>query len=130
MQTHEKSDNLNYRMSVFNSAYNGKNTFQRNQNWNGNLLRSSSYEANVSNVSVKVLNDKVDFCKVAEGLGCMAIKVTTKEEVAPAIEKAVNFGGPVVIECIIHEDDKVFPMVAPGTPNSAVFDEKDLEEKN
>ena len=80
--------------------------------------------------SQTVLNDKVDFCKVAEGLGCMAIKVTTKEEVAPAIEKAVNFGGPVVIECIIHEDDKVFPMVAPGTPNSAVFDEKDLEEKN
>jgi len=80
--------------------------------------------------SQTVLNDKVDFCKVAEGLGCMAIKVTSKEEVAPAIEKAVNFGGPVVIECIIHEDDKVFPMVAPGTPNSAVFDEKDLEEKN
>ena len=80
--------------------------------------------------SQTVLNDKVDFCKVVEGLGCMAIKVTTKEEVAPAIEKAVNFGGPVVIECIIHEDDKVFPMVAPGTPNSAVFDEKDLEEKN
>ena len=79
--------------------------------------------------SQTILNDKVDFCKVAEGLGCTAIKVTTKEEVAPAIEKAVSLGGPVVIECIIHEDDKVFPMVAPGTPNSAVFDEKDLEEK-
>lgn len=80
--------------------------------------------------SQTVLNDRVDFCKVAEGLGCEAIKVTTKEEVAPAIEKALGLGRPVLIECVIHEDDKVFPMVAPGTPNSAVFDAKDLEEKN
>jgi len=80
--------------------------------------------------SQTILSDKVDFCKVAEGLGCEAIRVTTKEEVAPAIEKAISLGKPVMIECVIHEDDKVFPMVAPGTPNSAVFDAKDLEEKN
>ena len=35
--------------------------------------------------SATVLDDKVDFCKTAEGLGCKAIKVTKKEEVAPAI---------------------------------------------
>ena len=39
--------------------------------------------------SQTVLKDKVDFCKVAEGLGCTAIRVTKKEEVAPAIEKAI-----------------------------------------
>ena len=33
--------------------------------------------------SQTVLSDKVDFCKVAEGLGCEAIRVTKKEEVAP-----------------------------------------------
>ncbi len=76
--------------------------------------------------SQTILNDKVDFCKVAEGLGCMAIRVTTKEEVAPAIEKALAANGPVVIECMIQEDDKVFPMVPAGKPISEVFDGDDL----
>jgi acetolactate synthase-1/2/3 large subunit len=76
--------------------------------------------------SQTVLNDKVDFCKVAEGLGCAAIRVTTKEEVAPAIEKAIALKAPVLIECIIPEDDKVFPMVPAGAPISEVFDGDDL----
>lgn len=76
--------------------------------------------------SQTVLQDKVDFCKVAEGLGCEAIRVTKKEEVVPAIEKALSLGKPVVLDCIIHEDDKVFPMVSPGGPISEAFDERDL----
>ena len=77
--------------------------------------------------SQTVLNDSVDFCKVAEGLGCTAIRVTTKEEVAPAIEKAISLKAPVLIECIIPEDDKVFPMVPAGAPINEVFDGDDLK---
>ncbi len=76
--------------------------------------------------SQTVLNDKVDFCKVAEGLGCEAIRVTTKEEVAPAIEKAIALKAPVLIECVIPEDDKVFPMVPAGAPIADAFDGDDL----
>ena len=76
--------------------------------------------------SQTVLNDSVDFCKVAEGLGCAAIRVTTKEEVAPAIEKAISLKRPVLIECMIPEDDKVFPMVPAGAPISDVFDGDDI----
>ena len=79
--------------------------------------------------SQTVLNDKVDFCKVAEGLGCEAILVTEKEQVAPAIEKAISLGRPVVINCIIPEDDKVFPMVPAGAPISEAFDGDDLKKK-
>ncbi len=73
------------------------------------------------------LNDKVDFCVVAQGLGCEAIRVTTKEEVEPAIKKAIAGNKPIVIECMIPEDDKVFPMVPSGAPISEVFDEQDLK---
>ncbi len=76
--------------------------------------------------SQTVLNDKVDFCKVAEGLGCEAIKVTKKEEAGPAIEKAIALKAPVLIECVIPEDDKVFPMVPAGAPISEAFDETDM----
>ena len=76
-----------------------------------------------------ILEDKVDFCKVAEGLGCKAIKVTTKEEVASAIKIAMEHDGPVVIECMIGKDDKVFPMVAPGGAIAEAFDDSDLKNK-
>lgn len=79
--------------------------------------------------SQTVLNDAVDFCKVAEGLGCLAIKVTSKEEVAPAIEKAIAAKRPCLIEVVIQEDDKVFPMVPAGAPISEAFDDEDLKKK-
>lgn len=76
--------------------------------------------------SQTVLNDRVDFCKVAEGLGCAAIRVTKKEEVKDAIEKAIAMKAPVLVECIIPEDDKVFPMVPAGAPIADVFDGDDI----
>ena len=80
--------------------------------------------------SQTILEDKVDFAKVAEGLGCEAITVTTKEEVAPAIEKAIACGKPVLLNCIIDKDDCVFPMVPAGAPISDAFDAEDLKNKN
>ena len=77
-----------------------------------------------------VLEDKVDFVKVAEGLGCEAVRITKKEEVGPAIERAIALKKPIVLDCIIEEDDKVFPMVSPGSAISEAFDEEDLNKSN
>ena len=77
--------------------------------------------------SQTVFEDKVDYCKVAEALGCTAIRVTKKSEVVPALKKALKSKTPVLIDCIIEEDDKVFPMVPAGASISEAFDEKDLK---
>lgn len=77
--------------------------------------------------SQTVLQDKVDYCKVAEALGCDAYRVTKKEEVEPAIRSAIASKRPALIECIIDPDDKVFPMVPAGKPIAEVFDETDLQ---
>lgn len=77
--------------------------------------------------SQTVLNDNVDFVKVAEALGAEGIRVTKKEELAPAIERAISLGRPVVIDCVIDCDDKVFPMVPAGAPIATVFDQDDVE---
>ena len=58
-----------------------------------------------------VLNDKVDFVKLAEAMGAVGIRVTKKEELADAIKKAIELNTTVVLDCIIDSDDKVFPMV-------------------
>ena len=79
--------------------------------------------------SQTVLTDKVDYCKVSEGLGCRAFRVTKKEEVLPTIKEAIALNAPCVIECVIESDDKVFPMVPAGAPIAEVFDGDDLNNK-
>lgn len=73
-----------------------------------------------------ILNDSVDFVKVAEGLGCTAYRVSTLEELDEAVEKALQAKGPVVLDCMIGSDDKVFPMVPPAAAIEEVFDESDM----
>ena len=79
--------------------------------------------------SATTLNVKVDFVKVAEALGCRGIRVTSKEELAPALKEAMECGGPVVLDCQIDSDDKVFPMVPAGAPIENAFDQDDLDGK-
>lgn len=78
--------------------------------------------------SATVLEDKVDFVKLAEAMGAVGIRVETKEEFAEAFAKALTLGEPVVLDCQIGCDDKVWPMVAPGADLSKTFDETDKRE--
>lgn len=79
--------------------------------------------------SATILDDQADFVKVAEALGCKGIRVTKKEEVAPALKEAFAYGGPVLLDCQIDCDDKVFPMVPAGAAIEEAFDQDDLKEE-
>jgi acetolactate synthase, large subunit, biosynthetic type len=76
--------------------------------------------------SETVLDDVVDFVKLAEAMGIKAYRVTKKEEFVPIFKEAVESGKPALIDCQIAADDKVFPMVAPGGAIEDVFEEEDL----
>ncbi len=84
------------------------------------------YDKRYSNT---ILNDNVDFVKVAEALGATGIRTTNLEEFEDALKKAIELNAPVVIECVIDQDDKVWPMVPAGKPLEDCFDSKDLENK-
>ena len=79
--------------------------------------------------SATVLNDAVDFVKLAEAMGAEGIRVETKEEFQEAFAYALGLGKPIVIDCQIDCDDKVWPMVAPGADITEVFDENDMKNK-
>lgn len=79
--------------------------------------------------SQTILTDKVDFVKVAEAMGAKAFHIAKKEEVESVLKEAISLNVPVVIECQIESDDKVWPMVAPGAPIDEVFTEEDMKEK-
>lgn len=74
-----------------------------------------------------VLNDTVDFVKLAEAMGAKAYRVEKKEDFEPVFREAIALNIPVVIDCQIPCDDKVFPMVSPGAPISDAFDDVDLK---
>ena len=75
--------------------------------------------------SATILEDQVDFVKLAEAMGAYAIRVTSKEMFKEAFAKALTMKAPIVLDCQIQKDDKVFPMVAPGAGIDEVFDEGD-----
>ena len=79
--------------------------------------------------SATVLNDAVDFVKLAEAMGAVGVRATTQEEFKEAFATALTMGRPVVIDCQIDCDDKVWPMVAPGAAISEAFSEEDLQNK-
>lgn len=80
--------------------------------------------------SATILDDQVDFVKLAEAMGAEGIRATTQTEFKEAFRQALTLNKPVVIDCQIDCDDKVWPMVAPGAGISEVFDEEDLKNNN
>lgn len=79
--------------------------------------------------SSTILEDKVDFVKVAEALGATGFRATTLEEFEDSLKKAIEMNTPVVIDCVIDKDDKVFPMVAAGAALETCFDQQDLDNR-
>jgi acetolactate synthase-1/2/3 large subunit len=80
--------------------------------------------------SATVLDDGVDYVLLAQAMGADAKRATTREEFEEAFAEALQSKKPYVIDCIINADDKVWPMVAPGTPINEAFDEEDYNAKN
>lgn len=74
-----------------------------------------------------ILNDQVDFVKLAEAMGAKAYRVTSISELRTVLKEAMVLNAPVVLDCQIHCDDKVFPMVSPGAAIEEAFDETNLK---
>ncbi len=76
--------------------------------------------------SATVLRDAVDFVKLAEAMGAEGVRAESQEQFREAFAWALTLDKPVVIDCQIDSDDKVWPMVAPGAAISEAFDEEDM----
>jgi acetolactate synthase-1/2/3 large subunit len=57
-----------------------------------------------------------DFARVAEAYGITGITVREKSEVGPALARAADSAGPVLIDFVVEQEENVYPMVAPGGP--------------
>ena len=55
-----------------------------------------------------------DFVKLAEAHGALGLRVCSKNDVTPTLQKALAAEGPTVIECMVDRDENVYPMVPTG----------------
>lgn len=74
-----------------------------------------------SRYSQTTLDRCTDFVKLAEAFGAVGYNLTRKEDVEETIKKAMAQNRPVVINCEIDRDLKVYPMVPPGAPIDEVI---------
>ena len=65
--------------------------------------------------SSTALAENPNFVKLIEAYGGTGIRVNKKQELYPALEKALSLNKFVLIDCIIPEKENVFPMVSPGS---------------
>ena len=74
-----------------------------------------------------VLDDGIDYVKIAEGMGALGLRITKLEDVDEVLKTALNAGRPVVIDCQIGKDDMVFPMAPAGKAIEKAFDQDDIK---
>jgi len=55
-----------------------------------------------------------DFIKLAQAHGAVGIRAATKKDVVPALREAFDTEGPAVVECLVKQEENVYPMVPPG----------------
>ncbi len=61
-----------------------------------------------------------DFCKIAEGFGVPAKKITQREDLDQALDDLLAKEGPCVLEIEVRQEANVFPMVPAGASVSEI----------
>ncbi len=64
-----------------------------------------------------------DFVKLGDAYGIPALRVTHKEEVVPAVEQAMSYNGPFIIDFKVNPEENVYPMVPPGAALTECIEE-------
>ena len=57
---------------------------------------------------------KTDFVKLAEGFGAKGYRASTPEEFEKVFKEALKEDGPVWIDCVIDQEERVLPMIPAG----------------
>ncbi len=70
-----------------------------------------------------VYSGNPDFVRLAQAFGMLGIRVTEKNQVSAAIERAMLHPGPVIVDFVIENDDNVYPMIPAGMSIQQLIEE-------
>ena len=63
-----------------------------------------------------------DFVKVAEGFGVKALRISTNDDIDAVLKEALEYNGPVLVDCRISPDSNVLPMIPPGGAHTDIIE--------
>jgi acetolactate synthase-1/2/3 large subunit len=69
-----------------------------------------------------------DFVKLAESFGLAGLRVDSRDQVEPTIEKAMRHPGPVLIDFQVDEAENLYPMMGPGASLAETVDQPPIED--
>ena len=67
-------------------------------------------------------NRKTDFVKVAEAFGVKGLRINTNDEIDCVVKEAIDYNGPVLVDCRISPDSNVLPMIPPGGAHTDIIE--------
>ena len=70
-----------------------------------------------------VYSGNPDFVKLAEAYGIPGVRVTAKDQVAGAIQQAMETPGPAVIDFVVTPEENVYPMIPAGESVNEMMEE-------
>src|SRR5699024_11662348 len=59
-------------------------------------------------------NRKTDFVKVAEAFGIKGLRLENNDPIESVVKEALEYQGPILVDCRISPDSNVLPMIPPG----------------
>ena len=69
-----------------------------------------------------------DFVKLAEAFGMFAVRVTDKAQVPAAIQDAMAYDGPALVDFIVDPEENVYPFIPAGESIREIMEEPAEEE--
>ncbi|MDR2933287.1 MAG: biosynthetic-type acetolactate synthase large subunit [Oscillospiraceae bacterium] len=64
------------------------------------------------------INRKTDFVRMAQAFGAAAMRIEKRADIRPVLKKALDCGGPCVVDCVISPEQRVYPIIPPGKDGS------------
>lgn len=95
------------KIAVINNGYLGMV-----RQWQEKLFNKHYSQTNISSP---------DYVKLAESYGCLGIRVEKEEDIDEALDKAIAYPGPVILDFVVEPFEMVYPWVLAGAPLNEVL---------
>ena len=68
-----------------------------------------------------------DFVKLAEAYGAKGIRVENPAELDKGIKEMIDYNGPVIFDCVVNQNENVYPMIPSGKAHNEMLLGKENE---
>ena len=69
-----------------------------------------------------------DFVKLAEAYGAKGIRVESPAELDKGIQEMIDYNGPVIFDCVVDQNENVYPMIPSGKAHNQMLLGKENED--